>query len=126
MEQEIQSLLAQLDSGFLADLYCAYDHPGKIQFRIGLEECPQIKFQPETEDTYSLHIRDRNQNHIIRTIFTDSPQFDTLQRIYGRIRTLSNDEEYQAKVHNGMSLNQMQENLVKLIKPVVNKYLATK
>ncbi len=120
MEQLIDQLLASLDNATLNRLPCFYDHPGQIQFRIGLNSGgPHIIFKPEVQDVYNLNLRNNNDEFYSYPISVDSERFQLCQSIYQNIRTLCNQSDYSKNVEKNIGI--LLTNVDNLVKPIFIK-----
>ena len=124
MKQEIVELLANLeDERVLKMLPCFWDKPNEIGFRIGLSEGPQIKFNKETDDQYTLFLRDIDKNETFEPILVSSEEFEKGQEIYNIIRKITNDNDYKKLLENSDVLGRMIANVNDLVKPTIKKLL---
>jgi len=120
MEQEIESLLANLDSSTINSLPCFIDQArniNDINFRIGLSEGPQISFKPETQEMYYLTIRDENQRIYQHPILIGSEQFMKCQKIRDAIYALNQTKGYSEMVEQKIGI--LLTNVVNIIKPII-------
>lgn len=120
MEQEIESLLANLDSPTINSLPCFIDQArniNDINFRIGLSEGPQISFRPETQEMYYLIIRDENQKDYHHPILIGSVQFMKCQKIRDAIYALNQTQGYSEMVDQKIGI--LLTNLVNIVKPII-------
>lgn len=121
MENITAELLATLTGSFLEDLPCFYDNPDQIQFRIGLNEGPQIRLYQETQDLYYLFVQDSNERSIHLGIRIDSGLFQNAQDVYRQIRVLCNRNDYKNFDQNSKVIGTMLGNLDRLAKSVLDK-----
>ncbi len=120
MEQEIENLLANLDSSTINSLPCFIDQAtniNDINFRIGLSEGPQILFRPETQSIYYLIIRDENQKDYQHPILIGSEQFMKCQKIRDSIYTLNQTQGYAEMVDQKIGI--LLSNIVNIVKPII-------
>jgi hypothetical protein len=120
MKQEIENLLANLDSPTINSLPCFLDQAKNIHdinFRIGLNEGPQISFSPETKELYYLTIRDENQRMYQHPILIGSEQFMKCQNIRDAIYTLNRTPGYSEMVKQKIGI--LLTNVVNIVKPII-------
>lgn len=120
MENEIEKLLATLDSSTINSLPCFYDQArsiNDINFRIGLNEGPQISFRPETQEMYYLTIRDENQRMYQHPILIGSEHFMKCQKIRDVIYNLNRTSGYSEMVEQKIGI--LLTNVVNLVKPII-------
>ncbi len=120
MEQEIENLLANLDSSTINSLPCFLDQArniNDINFRIGLNDGPQVSFRPETQEMYYLTIRDENQRMYQHPILIGSEQFMKCQKIRNAISALNQTEEYSKMVEQKIGI--LLTNVVNIVKPII-------
>lgn len=117
----LESLLAQLTYETLERMPCAWDYPDRIQFRIGLSEYAQIKFEQETEDLYYLKLKGVDERHIELGVSTSSPNFSRCEEIYYDIRKLTNNSTYNNLKQNPASLDVMIETVNNLVKSILDR-----
>lgn len=120
MEQEIENLLANIDSSTINKLPCFLDQArniSDINFRIGLNEGPQISFKPETEEMYYLTVRDESQKVYQHPITIGSEQFMKCQKIRDAIYSLNQNEEYRKMVNEKIGI--LLTNVANLVKPII-------
>ena len=120
MEQEIENLLANLDSSTINSLPCFLDQArniNDINFRIGLSEGPQISFKPETQEMYYLTIRDENQKVYHHQILIGSEQFMKCQKIRDAIYALNQTQGYSEMVNQKIGI--LLTNVVNIVKPII-------
>lgn len=120
MEQEIEKLLANLGSSTIKRLPYFLDQArdiNDINFRIGLNEGPQISFKPETKELYYLTVRDENQRMYQHPISVNSDQFMKCQSIRDSIYSLNQDDAYRKMVNEKIEI--LLTNVVNLVKPII-------
>ncbi len=117
----LQSILAQLTYETLERMPCAWDYPDRIQFRIGLSELGQIKFEQETEDLYYLKLKGNDERYVELGISTSSPNYNRCKEIYNDIRKLTLDKTYNALKDNPESLGVMIETANNLVKSFLDR-----
>ena len=120
MEQEIENLLANLDSSTINSLPCFLDQArniNDINFRIGLNEGPQVSFRPETQEMYYLTIRDENQRMYQHPILIGSEQFMKCQKIRNAIYALNQTVGYSEMVEQKIGI--LLTNVVNIVKPII-------
>ena len=117
----LESLLAQLTFETLQRMPCGWDYPDRTQFRIGLSEYAQIKFEAETEDLYYLKLKGIDERYVELGISTSSPNFSRCREIYNDIRKLTDDITYNALRDNPASLGIMIETTNNLVKSILDR-----
>lgn len=120
MEQEIEYLLANLESSTINSLPCYYDgdrNNNEINFRIGLKEGPQIVFHSDMQNMYSLSIRDEHQNTYHHPILESSEHFIRCIKIRDLIINLVSTKEYVGMREQKIGL--LLTNVVSIVKPII-------
>lgn len=117
MEQLIEQLLSNLDSPALDILPCFYDRPDQIQFRIGLNDGPQISFNQENGELYYLIFIDEKGNRYNHPIILGGDQFFICQSIYQKIRAMYRDPGYSKMIEERIGI--LLKNVVNIVTPII-------
>jgi len=90
-----------------------------MNFRIGLNDGPQILFKTDFKDVYTLNFRDEKGEVYIHPIDIGSDQFVKCQKIRKHIHQLNNDKDYIKKVDEQIEF--LLTNVVNFVKPIIAK-----
>lgn len=115
MQKVLDYLFKELTEEGLRELYCAWDSPSEIQFRLGLSGQHRILFGSRYQDDYCLELERPNEKTCYIPIDKDSDNFRNLQKIYQSVREITREDNYKKSVENATFRNAMTQKLNSIV-----------